>query len=201
MLRLFDSRLSGNSWKVRILLNQLGLPYERITLELEEGAAGTPEFRKLSRFARVPVLQLEDGRALVESGAILLYLANGTRYLPDDPYLRADIASWLLFEQGDLQRALSLCRVYHLRGLAERMAPQIERLHTEGYLGLEKLDQWLQGRHWLVGDGYTVADLGVFAYVALAAQGGFEMRKFAAIGQWMARVRQQPGWIDLSHAA
>lgn len=199
MMRLFDSRFSGNSWKVRILLNQLGLPYERITLDLEKGETRTPEFRKLSRFSRVPVLQLEDGRTIVESGAILLFLAHGSPYLPDDPYLRAEIASWLLFEQGDLQRPLALCRMYHLRGLAERMAPQIEHMHTEGYIGLEKLDQWLFGRDWLVGDCYTVADLGVSAYVALASQGGFKMDNFAAIARWLARIRQQPGWIDLMH--
>jgi glutathione S-transferase len=199
MLRLFDSRFSGNSWKIRLLLNQLGLAYERITLDLEKGETGTPAFRKLSRFARVPVLQLEDGRTIVESGAILLFLARGSPYLPEDPYLRAEIDSWLLFEQGDLQRALGLCRMYRLRGLAERMAPQIERLHTEGYLGLEKLDQWLFERDWLVGDAYTVADIAVSAYVSLASQGGFEMNNFAAIERWLARIRQQPGWIDLMH--
>jgi glutathione S-transferase len=199
MLRLYDSRLSGSSWKVRILLTQLGLPYERITLDLEKGEAASAEFRKLSRFARVPVLQLEDGRTIVESGAILLYLADGSPMLPGDAYLRAETISWLMFEQNDLQRALAWPRVYHLRGLAPQMGPQIERFYTDGYLGLEKLDQWLSGRSWLVGDRYSVADLAVSAYVSLAHQGGYDMAKFASIAQWLERVRSQPGWIGILH--
>lgn len=104
MLRLYDSRLSGNSWKVRILLSQLGLPYERVTLDIRKGETRDPAFRQISRFARVPVLLLEDGRPIVESGAILVHLADGTRYLPDDPHLRTEVMSWLFFEQADLQK-------------------------------------------------------------------------------------------------
>ena len=122
MLRLYDSRLSGNAWKVRILLTQLGVPFERVTLDLAKGAAAEPAFRAKSRFARVPVLELEDGRAIVESAAIMLYLAEGSQYLPGDPYLRAEVTSWLFFEQADLLRALSLPRFYHMRGIADQMA-------------------------------------------------------------------------------
>lgn len=197
MLRLYDSRLSGNSWKVRILLNQLQLPYERITLDLEKGDTNSAEFQKISRFARVPVLELADGRTIVESGAILQYLAAGTPFFPDDQYLRAEVTSWMFFEQADLQRALALPRVYHLRGLADRMSQQIERFHADGYNGLEKLERGLQGRRWLVDERYTIADLGVFAYVALASQGGYDMTRFPAILLWLARVKQQEGWIEL----
>jgi glutathione S-transferase len=108
MLRLYDSRLSGNAWKVRILLTQLGIPFERVTLDLAKGAAAEPAFRAKSRFARVPVLELEDGRTIVESAAIMLYLAEGSSLLPDDRYLRAEVTSWLTFEQADLLRALAL---------------------------------------------------------------------------------------------
>ncbi|MHC6223556.1 glutathione S-transferase family protein [Pseudomonas sp. X10] len=197
MLRLYDSRLSGNSWKVRILLNQLGIAYERVTLDLLKGETQTPEFKKISCFARVPVLQLEDGRSLVESSAILLFLAQDSHLLPDDPYQRAQVTSWLSFEQGDLQKPLALCRVYHKRGLVQAMAKQIEQYHSEGHMALEKLELWLTDRPWLVGDTYTVADLGVFGYVSLAGEGGFDMTPYPAIAQWLARVEQQPGWIDL----
>jgi glutathione S-transferase len=199
MLRLYDSRFSGNSWKVRILLNQLGIPYERITLDLAKGEASSPAFKKISRFARVPVLQLDDGRTIVESAAILFYLAQNSRYLPDDRYLRAEIVSWLSFEQADLQKPLALCRVYHLRGVADSMAQQIQKFHAEGYHALEKLDQWLSGHNWLVGDAYTVADLGVFGYVSLATEGGYNMDKFPSIQRWITQIKDQPGWIDLFH--
>jgi glutathione S-transferase len=200
MLRVYDSRLSGNAWKVRILLNQLGRPFERVTLDLEEGETASPAFRKLSRFARIPVLELEDGRTIVESGAILLYLAQGTPYLPDDAYLRAEVTSWLFFEQGDLQRAIALPRVYHLRGLAASMTQEIERYQRDGYAGLEKLEQWLRGREWLVGERYTIADIALFAYVSMATEGGYDMERFDSIRQWISRVKSQPGWTDLLHS-
>src|SRR3954463_11125711 len=107
MLRLYDTRLSGNAWKVRILLTQLGIPFQRVTLDLAKGDHTKPEFCVKSRFARVPVLEFEDGRTLVESSAIMLFLAEGTPLLPEDKFLRAEVIAWLTFEQADLLRALA----------------------------------------------------------------------------------------------
>ncbi|WP_438754927.1 glutathione S-transferase family protein [Pararhizobium sp. O133] len=197
MLRLYDSRFSGNSWKIRILLNQLQRPFERLTLDLSAGEAKTESFIDLSRFARIPVLQLPDGRTIVESAAILLYLAEGTDYLFDDPYLSSQVAGWLFFEQGDLQKSIALARVYHLQGIADKMARRIDGLHADGYVGLEKLDRWLQKSEWLAGDRYTVADLAVFAYVSLAHEGNYQMERFQSIDRWLESVRSQPGWLGL----
>jgi glutathione S-transferase len=197
MLRLYDSRLSGNAWKVRILLNQLGIPFERVTLDLARGAAAEPAFRAKSRFARIPVLELEDGRTLVESAAILLYLAEGSDLLPDDRYLRAEIVGWLTFEQADLMRALALPRFYTMRGMAEQMKSRIADLQEGAYPALAKLDDWLATHDWLVDNRYTVADIGVFGYVAMAPQGGYDMARFSSIAAWLARVERQPGWIPL----
>ncbi|WP_311789646.1 glutathione S-transferase family protein [Ferirhizobium litorale] len=197
MLRLYDSRYSGNSWKIRIMLNQLELPFERRTLDLAAGETKTPSFLELNRFARIPVLQLEDGRTIVESAAILLHLAEGTKYLPSDPYLRSQVTGWLFFEQGDLQRPIALARVYHIRGLADQMSQQIERLHADGYVGLEKVDRWLTTNRWLVDYRYTIADLAVSAYVSLASEGKFEMDRFPGIRQWIERVKAEPGWLGI----
>ena len=197
MLRLYDSRLSGNAWKVRILLTQLGIPFERVTLDLARGAAAEPAFRAKSRFARVPVLELEDGRTLVESAAILLYLAEGTALLPDDRYLRAEVTSWLTFEQADLLRALALPRFYNMRGIADQMKSRIADFQEGAYLALAKLDDWLATHDWLVDNRYTVADIGMFGYVAMAPQGGYDMARFPPIGAWLARVKAQPGWVPL----
>jgi len=134
MLRLYDSRLSGNAWKVRILLTQLGIPFERVTLDLAEGATSDPAFCAKSRFARVPVLELEGGRTIVESAAIMLYLAEGSRLLPDDRYLRAEVASWLTFEQADLLRALALPRFYHMRGIADQKKGRIADFQEGAYV-------------------------------------------------------------------
>lgn len=197
MLKLYDSRFSGNSWKIRILLNQLRKPFERHTLDLESGETKTDEFYKLNRFRRIPVLQLDDGRTIVESAAILLYLAEGTALLPPDPYTRSQIVGWMFFEQGDLQRSIPLARVYHIRGIADKMSQQIERLHADGYIGLEKLDRWLARNDWLVGDEYTVADLALFPYVSLAHEGKFDMGRFPHIHLWLDQVRSQPGFLGI----
>jgi glutathione S-transferase len=201
MLRLYDSRLSGNAWKVRILLTQLGIPFERVTLDLAKGAAGEPAFRAKSRFARVPVLELEDGRTLVESAAIMLYLAEGSPLLPDDRYLRAEVTSWLTFEQADLLRALALPRFYCMRGIAEEMASRIADFQEGAYVALGKVDDWLSTHDWLVDNRYTIADIGMFGYVSMASQGGYDMSRFPSIDAWLARVRAQPGWVPLVEEA
>jgi glutathione S-transferase len=197
MLRLYDSRLSGNSWKVRILLSQLGLPYERVTLDIRKGETQEPAFVRISRFARVPVLVLEDGRSIVESAAILLHLAEGTPYLPGEAHLRTEVMSWLFFEQADLQKNIATPRVLHLYGLAADRQQDIARFHADGYPALEKLDGWLRDHDWLAGDGYTIADLAASAYVSLAGQGGYDMARFQGIEAWVARVQGQPGWVPL----
>jgi glutathione S-transferase len=201
MLRLYDSRLSGNAWKVRILLTQLGLPFERVTLDLAKGEAADPTFRAKSRFARVPMLELEDGRTIVESAAIMLYLAEGTRFLPDDRYLRAEVTSWLTFEQADLLRPLALPRFYRMRGIADRMAGRIADFQEHAYSALAKVDAWLSNHDWLVDSRYTIADIGMFGYVSMATEGGYDMDRFPAIAKWLARVKTQPGWVPLVEEA
>ena len=197
MLRLYDSKLSGNAWKVRILLTQLGIPFTRVTLDLAKGETADPAFRAKSRFARVPVLELEDGRTLVESAAILLYLADGTKFLPDDPFLRAEVTSWLTFEQADLLKGLALPRFWHMRGIADQMAQRIADYQEGVYPALAKADEWLATHEWLVDNRYTIADIGLFGYVAMATQGGYDMTRFPALNAWLARVKAEPGWMPL----
>jgi len=201
MLRLYDSRRSGNAWKVRILLTQLGIPFERVTLDLAKGATSDPAFRAKSRFARVPVLELEDGRTIVESAAIMLYLAEGTRLLPDDRFLRAEVTSWLTFDQADLLRALALPRFYHMRGIADQMKGRIADFQEGAYVALAKVDDWLATHDWLVDKRYTIADIGMFGYVSMAGEGGYDMERFPAIRAWLARVKAQPGWVPLVEEA
>ncbi|NEU98634.1 glutathione S-transferase family protein [Bradyrhizobium uaiense] len=197
MLRLYDSLLSGNCWKARILLSQLNLEYERITLDLVRGDTQQPGFETISRFARVPVLVLEDGHPIVESGAILMHLAEGTRFLPVDLYERTEVLSWLFFEQADLQKAIAFPRVYNLRGQASQMKDEIAYRQKDGYGALQKLENWLGNRSWLVGNSYTIADTSVFAYVSLAAEGGYRMDRYPEILRWLDNVRSTEGWVPL----
>lgn len=166
-------------------------------MDLDSGETKTPAFLQLNRFARVPVLQLADGRTIAESGAILLYLAEGTKYLPAEPYLRSQVAGWMFFEQGDLQKFIAYARIYHIKNMADQMSQQIERLRADGYVGLSKLERWLSMHRWLVDDRYTIADLAVFGYVSLAHEGKYEMDRFPAIQEWIGRVKAQPGWLDI----
>jgi glutathione S-transferase len=201
MLNLYDTRLSGNAWKVRILLTQLGIPFKRVTLDLAKGDTANPAFRAKSRFARVPVLELEDGRTIVESAAIMLYLAEGSPLLPDDRYLRAEVVSWLTFEQADLLRALALPRFYNMRGIADQMKSRIADFQEGAYVALAKLEDWLATHDWLVEGRYTIADIGMFGYVSMATEGGYQMERFPSIAAWLARVKAQPGWVPLVEEA
>jgi glutathione S-transferase len=199
MLRLYDSLLSGNSWKVRILLSQLHLGYERVTLDLAKGDTRRPDFCELSRFSRIPALTIEDGRTIIESAAILTFLAEGTDFLPSDSYMRAEISSWLFFEQADLQKAIAIPRVYHLRGQAEDDDKADEILHRQrdGYAALDHLENWIVSRTWLVQDRYTIADIAVSAYVSLASQGGYRMDRYPGIDTWLKRVKLTDRWVPL----
>jgi len=105
--------------------------------------------------------------------------------------------SWLFFEQADLQKAIAIPRVLRLHGLAEGRRQDIDRLQADGYPALEKLEQWLLGRTWLVGESYTIADLALSAYVSLAGQGGYDMARFASIREWLVRIGNQRGWVNL----
>lgn len=197
MYRLYDSRFSGNAWKLRILMRQLSIPFERMTLDLAKGEAKSPEFSARSRFQRIPVLELEDGRNLIESGAIMLYLAEGSAMLPDDPVERAEVTGWLFFEQADLTKPLAIPRFFHLRGIQDQMAAKIAEWHEIGYVALGRLEAWIADREWLAGDAYSLADLAVYPYVAMAHEGGYEMSRFPGIGAWLKRVEARPGWEPL----
>jgi glutathione S-transferase len=195
--RLYDSKLSGNAWKLRILMRELGIPFERVSLDLAKGEAKSPEFAKVSRFQRVPVLELDDGRHLIESGAIMLFLAKGTDLLPADPVERAEVTSWLFFEQADLVKPLALPRFFKLRGIYDQNQAKVAEMQETGYVALGRLEAWINGREWLANGRFSLADLAVFPYVALAHEGGYEMNRFPGIQRWLKRLSQRPSWQPL----
>lgn len=197
MYRLYDSKLSGNAWKLRILMRELDIPFGRVSLDLAKGQAKSPEFSKISRFQRIPVLEVDEGTHLIESGAIMLFLAEGSKLLPDDPVRRAEVTSWLFFEQADLVKPLARPRFYHLRGMVEQKQAEITELQEAGYAALGRLEDWIEPRTWLANDSFSIADLGVFPYVALASFGGYDMDRFPGIQAWLKRIEQRPGWEPL----
>ncbi|WP_131120166.1 glutathione S-transferase family protein [Lichenihabitans psoromatis] len=194
MIRLHDSKLSGNSWKIRLCLRHLGIPFERVTLNLAEGAHKADSFTGRNRFKRVPVLELEDGRNLAESNAILLYLTEGTSLLPADAVERAKVVAWLFYEQADLMRFLAFPRFYANTGQSEAFADVIAHYRSLGEAGLDVIEHALEGAPWLNGDLPSVADFSVYPYIRLSPEGGYALAGRPAINNWMAHFEALPGF-------
>lgn len=198
MITLYDSRLSGNGWKVRLLLSHLGTPYTRQVLNLAEGAARTPEFLRLNPLARVPVLVLDDGTPISESNAILFYLAQGTPYLPAARAEAARVMQWLFFEQFDHARFLARPRfLVSIAKAQDKFADEIGYLRQIGQKALAAMEAQLARTPFIAGNQYTIADISLYPYTSMAGMGGYKLESFPAIGAWLERVRSQPGFIPL----
>ena len=206
MLRLHDNASSGNAYKVRLLLAQLGLKFERIEYDTDRGTTRTPEFlRDTNPNGRVPVLQLDDGRCLPESNAILWYLAEGTRFLPGggDPHARwqrAEVLQWMFFEQYSHEPNIATVRhwtTHHIEMTPERQAA-LPGKRKWGVAALEVMEQHLRTRSFFVGDSCTIADIALYAYTHVAPEGGFDLAPFPGVRAWLARVADQPGHIAIT---
>jgi glutathione S-transferase len=200
MLTLYDYLPSQNAWKVRLLLHHLGLAHRTVQVGIFEGAARTPGFLRLNPAGKVPVLQLDDGRALAESNAILAYLADGTRYLPGDPFARARVHQWLSFEQENVESVIGALRHWTLTGKLARRAPALVAMkRSAGARSLALLDRELAARPFIAGDAYTIADMSLFAYASRAGEAGLSLHAHAHLRAWIARVEAQPGFLPTVH--
>jgi glutathione S-transferase len=197
MLRLYDYWESGNAYKVRLMLAKLGMPFERVHLDILKGETRTPEFRAKNPNHRVPLLEWPDGRRLAESNAILLYLAEGTRYLPSDPWARALVHQWLFFEQYSHEPYIAVVRFWHFAGQLDAHRTELPEKMERGYHALDVLERQLAGREYLVGDAYSIADIALYAYTHVADEGGFDLGRYPATRAWLERVRASPGHIAI----
>lgn len=198
MLRLYDSRLSGNCYKVRLLLTQLGIPFERMEVDVVDRSNRLELLGGKNPALRVPTLQLEDGTYLAESNAILWYFADGTPYLPDDRLERARVLQWLFFEQYDVEPNLAVARFWvSILGKEDEYAERLEEKWKAGYRALDGMERHLDGRTWLVGDRMSIADIALYAYTHVAGEGGFDLERYPSIGRWLSRVADQPGHVPL----
>jgi glutathione S-transferase len=195
---LYDSPPSGNCYKVRLLLAHLGIPYERRTVDVVDRSNRPELLGGLNPALRVPTLVLGDGRPLAESGAILWYFAEGTRFVPDDPYERAQVLQWMFFEQYELEPAIAVVRFWvAYSGRAEEFEPERPRKMRAGARVLKTLDRHLNGREYVVGDSFSLADIALYAYTHVAPEGGFDLEPHRAIGAWLERVAAEPGHIPI----
>jgi glutathione S-transferase len=195
-LRLYDYAASANCYKVRLLLAQLEQPYERVPIDIFAGETLTEEFRRRHPARATPVLEIGGGACLQESAAILFYLAEGTRYLPDDLLARAQVLRWLIIEQTDVIPTMGGLRFRLLTGRLRADDPEARRRHEGAQQVLDLMDEHLRDRGFLLGDRYTIADLANYAYVHVAPDAGLDLARFPAVAAWLARVEAQPGFID-----
>ncbi|MBO9532941.1 MAG: glutathione S-transferase family protein [Solirubrobacteraceae bacterium] len=196
MIKLYESQISGNCWKVRQMLAHRELPYESIELSVVDRSNRADVIGGANPALRVPTLILDDGRPLAESNAIMLYLAEGTELIPEDPYERAQVLQWLFYEQYDHEPNIAVAR-FQLMYAAEPDEAAIERTQIGGRRVLATMDDHLRGRTFLVAERYTVADIALYAYTHVAGDGGFELSDYPAVQAWLARVAAQPGHITL----
>ena len=194
---LYDSPVSANCYKVRLLLAQLGIPYERRELSVVDRTNRREILGELNPALRVPTLVLDDGRSLAESHAIVWYFAEGTSLLPHDRFERAKVMQWLCFEQYDLEPTVAVVRFWVCFAAQPPPVAEIEARRAAGQRALDALDRALVGRDFLVGDGYTIADISLYGYTHVAREGGFEMDGYDAIRAWQERVVAQPGHVRI----
>ena len=197
---LYNSPVSGNCYKVRLLLAHLGIPYERRDLEIVDRSNRDAVLGALNPDLRIPTLVLDDGRPIAESGAILWYFGEGTSFVPSDRYDRAKVLQWMFFEQYSHEPAIAVVRfLVAYSGEAERYASVIERKTADGYRALDALEAHL-GREdgsYVVGMQISLADIALYAYTHVAGEGGFDLAGYPAIRGWLDRVAAEPGHVPI----
>jgi glutathione S-transferase len=198
VLRLYDYLESGNGYKVRLLLHQLDIPYERIELDILKGETRTPGFLARNPNGRIPLLELEDGSTLAESNAIQFYLAEGTPLLPDDPLERARTLQWMFFEQYSHEPYIAVLRFWIHAGQTAGRETEIELRRTRGYEALGVMERHLAAEPFFAGGRYSIADIALYAYTHVAHEGGFDLARFPQVRAWLERVRSQPRHIPIT---
>src|SRR5215217_3012395 len=197
-MRLHSAPRSGNSYKVRLLLGLLGTTCEIVNYDTKDGETHAPNFlRNVNPDGKVPVLELEDGTMLPESGAILCYLAEGTPYLPEEKLERALVLRWMFFEQYSLLPNLSRPRLWSMWSVemtAQRRA-ELEQLFEQGYRALGVMERHLGDHEFFVGDSPTVADVALYVYPRLSPEGGYDLGAFPAVRAWLERIAALPGYM------
>ena len=194
MLTVYGMRSSGNCYKLQLLLDQLGQDYRWVEVNSAHGDTRTPEYLAKNANGKVPLLELDDGRRLAESNAILCYLAEGSAFLPDDAWLRAQTLQWLFFEQYSHEPYVAVARFISLYLPADHpRRAELLQLHERGAKALGVMEQHLAVHDWFVDARYGVADIALYAYTHCAADGGFDLAAYPAIRSWLARVKAQRG--------
>jgi glutathione S-transferase len=199
-MKLFDYPPSGNGYKVRLVLSQLKLPYQYVPVDILKGETRTPEFLKMNPNGRIPLLQLDDGTLLAESNAIIYYLTQGTALWPAERLEQTQVLQWLFFEQYSHEPNVATARFWVSYKKPEMNAFNAQLLAQKQALGnaaLKLMDEHLRGQAFLVANRYSIADIALYAYTHVAAEGGFDLGLYPAVGAWLQRVATQPRHVTI----
>jgi len=197
-MKVYGDRLSGNCYKVKLMLSLLGIPYDWQEIVVTSGITRKPDFLAMNPNGRVPVLEIEPGSWLAESNAILCYLAEGTPYLPVDRLDRARVMQWLFFEQYSHEPFIATSRFWiRYLGKAEEYREQLAAKRPGGEAALAVMEGELGKRDWFAGDRYSIADIALYAYTHVADEGGFDLASYPAVRAWLGRIAAQPGHVEM----
>ena len=197
MYKLYDFLPSGNCYKIRLLLNQLGIDYERVNVDILNKESRTPEFLKINPNGRAPVLH-HDGRYLAESNAILWYLASDTHFLPQGKYEQALVLQWMFFEQFSHEPNIATPRYWvSILKAEDEYKEQLKAKMKLGYAALDVMEQHLANNRYFVGDEYSIADIALYAYTHVAEEGNFDLSGYKEIKAWFKRIESQENYIDI----
>jgi glutathione S-transferase len=199
MLRLYDYLSSGNGYKCRLALAELGLPFERIELDIVAGETRTEAFLAKNPNGKIPALELEDGRVLGESNAILWYLAEGSALLPNDAYDRSDALRWMFFEQYSHEPFIATSRfiLEHLPADSPRRS-ELPAKQEPGHAALAVMEQHLGSRTFFVAEAFSIADISLYAYTHVAPEGGFDLAAYPSVRAWLERVAARPRHVAIT---
>lgn len=199
VLKVYGDLQSGNCYKVKLLLTQLGLPHEWIHLDILRKQTRTPEFLAKNPNGRIPLLEIEEGVYLPESNAILHYLADGTPLLPSDRLLRAQVLQWMFFEQYSHEPYIAVARyIIRYLGRPESQEARLQEKMAPGYAALGVMEKHLDDNRFFVGGQYSIADIALYGYTHVAHEGGFDLAGFPAVRAWLARVRSRRNHVGMS---
>jgi glutathione S-transferase len=199
MLTVYGMSISGNCYKVKLLLEQLDLPYRWVEIDTTRGETRTEAFLGMNPNGKVPIIQLEDGSYLSESNAILWYLAEGSGFAPRDRMERARMLQWMFFEQYEHEPHIAVARAIML--LAPADSPrrvELPKLRERGYRALDVMESCLARHPWFAGDHYSIADISLFAYTHTAGDGGFDLYRYPTLRNWVSRVKAQPRFVPMA---
>ena len=198
MITLYGDVNSGNCYKVKLLAEQLRLPYRWVAIDILKRETQTPAFLARNPNGKIPLLETADGRLLAESNAILHFLADGSALLPAEPFAHAQVLQWMFFEQYSHEPYIATARyIVRYLGRPPEMEAQLQAKMAPGYKALRVMEAHLARHPFFVADSYGVADIALFAYTHVAQEGGFELEEFPAVRAWIARVQAQPGFVPI----